>query len=292
VALKLKTLPWFAWPILAPALLACGGRGLDDVRPDPSAIRCNGKLGAEAVVVQEGMGKGLLLSDGDDVFIVEEAGRILRLGRCGDASQEIASGILARQAALAGDFVYFASSESDKTNRSVLRRVRKSGGRIEQVLTGITMTGLVARESTLYFMNWRSTTEPDYVLQSLEVDAIEPAALATLRTGGYKTFYLRGVSDAGLYVREDYDCGCIPGLQRLPFGSTELLAMPGSGGAMSATAVWDGELYFARLRLLSGVEERDIVKVPIAGGEAQIVVPMSEEFTSYARAVAVDEFVT
>lgn len=91
------------------------------------------------------------------------------------------------------------------------------------------------------------------------------------RIEGY-TPRVKGISDAGVYLTEDYDCGCTPMLKRWPFSGQDLHTVTGTSGSRSGSVVEDA-LIVARDPEPSGFGsgQYEIARVPLDGGDGEVL---------------------
>jgi hypothetical protein len=101
-----------------------------------------------------------------------------------------------------------------------------------------------------------------------------------------------GASEAGLYYRFDYDCGCTPKLERWPIEAADDLAVEGSAGARRLASV--GDRIFINVDqnpdgFGSGID--DIVELPAEGGEPRLLFSGTGEDGPVQDIAANDEWV-
>lgn len=270
------------WTVGAACLLfACGGN-TDEPSRATEPVACHGAITSSPSLLLSGLPSGRLRVAGDDVILDGDDGTIVRIDRCSGASSLVASGVAVASFDVTADYVWFVSSGSE----AGLFKVPISGGAVEEVASGAAGYPLRAHHATLYLT--RSVAH-GLEVYALEIDHAELALVASLPTRPLHHLSLAAVSDAGLYFLsycDDY--ACAPALQRLPFGSAELLPVPGAGGNPGSLDGYAVAVGGSQLFVKAGIE---IGRLPLTGGEREVLVadePKNgryEQFGASARAV-------
>jgi len=101
---------------------------------------------------------------------------------------------------------------------------------------------------------------------------------------------LVGASAAGVYVRQDFDCGCNAGLTLYPSDGTDSKGITDSAGSRSI-AVQGDRMFLASDLDPQGFGESvvDIVSVPIEDGESKVLFGRDEALTRDVYQIAADE---
>lgn len=211
---------------------------------------CGGAVGPSPTVLARGLVDGRLLAAGDRLALVErDGGRVLSIDRCTGATEVLAELGSNGGAAVLDDVVF--------------------------VKAGTTL--------------WRVPLGRLHAL--LEVD---PATGAQRVIGHISQgdpngrVSLIGVGPAGLYVDEVSDCGtrCVPPLQLAPFDGGEARPVPDTEGARSVAVV--GESLFVAALLDADANPDapfDILRMPGAGGETEVLLAGTEEHTAGVRTI-------
>lgn len=276
--------------VLLAALPACSEE-VDVVGPNgpgPQPQACGGALGSAPRVLVAGVGEGWLFVDGDHLVHVEQGfGTVRRIDRCSGEAEVVSQEGYVSSAALRDGAVYM-SKPSEDPSFVYLLRVAIDGSDLDIVADAPSGARLVAHASGVYLKASIDTEPHDVGIYELD----EAAGVVSLRyqldtQEGIKDVSLIGASDAGVYFKESYDCGCNPGLELWPFGGSETRGVPGTAGAWSLAAV-GGDLFVGSdLDPMGfGSVVMDIVRLPLEGGEPDVLVPASEEHTYDVRSVA------
>jgi hypothetical protein len=215
---------------LALSVAACGGRAGShtgatenppvEEEPDAGApVSCAGILGAEPTVVRADIATGRLFLDEDQLILVEDEGRVLRIERCTGDVTELASGLGRVSAAVrAGAYVWIASG----TPSIALRRVALDDGQSE-VIGASPYGSLVADESDVFFLE--RPNGDAMVAVTMSASTAKTRERRTLE----REYSLRTLAagPAGVYFTQD--CDCAPTLRRLPPDGSALVALEGTG---------------------------------------------------------------
>lgn len=280
--------------VLLTVLPACNGQ-VDIAKPDgpgddPGVQRhaCNGALGSAPRVLVGGLGEGWLFVDGDHLVYVEELpGAVRRIDRCSGEASVIATATHVTSAALRNGSVYLVENGDDPGFDNLLR-VPIAGDTTDVVAQAPAGARLVAHASGVFLKASIETEQHDPGIFELD----EAAGTVSLRHQldtweGIKQISLIGASDAGLYFKESYDCGCNAGLKLWPFDGSETSGVPGTAGAWSLATVGDDLFVGSELEPVGfGSVVLDIVRLPLEGGEPDVLVPANEEHTYDVRKIA------
>lgn len=274
------------------ALAGCQGEVevFDGDGASSEPVACAGALGAEPRVLSGGLGDGMLLLAGEQLVHVEHGGTVRRIDRCTGETAIIAAVSYAASAAIRGGFV-FVAEPSESPYFGYLMRVPIAGGDTDFVAELPAAARLIAHDQGLFAKG--AIEESDHEVGIFEVDS--EAGLVVLRHQldswqGVKQLSLIGASHRGLYYNESYDCACSPELQLWPFDDSKIRTVTGTPGARSTAVVGD-DLFVAAQREVGGWGEMtvDIVRLPLEGGEPEVIVPASDEHTYDVRRVAANE---
>jgi len=249
-------------------LSACGGRAATTLDPVPAAVACGGAIGPDAIVLRSDLASGRLHAQGEQLFLVETGGRVLRIDRCTGDAVELTTGLSSvSSSAVTGEHVWVLGANADQARRLV--RVPTSGASVDAVAVERSATQLVTDGTTLYFLARPDSSNVEVL--SLADPSTEPLPFASIQSSASYGLRLLDASAAGLYFSQD--CDCAPSLQWLPHGATGLSLLEGAG----PVGVWGN--YAVELdvdRLYVGVNTwsggSGIQRLPLEGGEPEQVV--------------------
>jgi hypothetical protein len=276
---------------VVPLLSSCGSQvdaNHGEPAPDPAPLACGGTLGAEPRRIAGGLSEGWLFADGDHLVHAAAAGEIRRIDRCTGDTELLGEALEIADAAVADGSVYVVEP-SEEASLGRLLRVPIAGGELETIAE-VPGERLVAHGSTVYV---KGAVGPEGT--DVGVYGIDAAGAAVLlhevdTWDGMKQVSLIGASDAGIYFKVSYDCGCNPGLELLPFDGSEITSVENTEGAFGLAAVGADLFVAADLESLSfGSVVLDVIRLPLTGGEPEILVAANEEHTYDVRRIAASE---
>jgi hypothetical protein len=285
---------WHHVPMKTPSLIAglalllsaCGANV--DLPTAGAVTACDGALGGTPSVLATGLGAGKLRVAGDSLVYVEsELGRVLRIDRCSGATELLAQLDSVQSSAVRGDRVYVVGTSNGAPG---LYRVPVAGGALELV-TDIPFGPILAHDSGIYTLKKAGPDTEDVNILSLDEASGELSILHVIKlfAPGSSVFPI-GVTDAGLYVVESYDCGCNPTLSRATFDGTSYTKVPGTEGAFSLAAVGGSLFVAADIDSVGfGSVLLDVVRLPLEGGEPEILFAADEAHTYDVRVIAANE---
>ncbi len=278
---------WTLTLVMGLSLCVAACDGTVEVKPS-SETTCDGALGMEPRVLAEGLGEGQLFAAGDHLLhVATETGRVLRIDGCSGRTELLAELGAAQRAAFHEGSVYVVVSSQGSPQ---LWRVPVAGGAPEVVAELASSASIVAHRSGVFLMMKAADSE-DRQLFSLDEASGKLSLVGEVDVWAPGTSVsLIGVSDAGLYVRENYDCGCNPELSLVPFDGTDIRGVPNTAGALSL-AVVGSSLFVATDLDAMGFGEvlLDIVRLPLEGGTPDILLGKDMDHTSDVRRIAANE---
>jgi hypothetical protein len=284
LCLRLVERFWIA-PALLLVLVGCE-TNVQVVAPEQELQACDGALGATPRVLATGLDEGWLLETGDYlVHVPRYSGQTVRIDRCSGATALVGETPSVMSAAIHGSFVYLV--ENGESFGMLVRRPL-AGGAPEWIAETSANARLVTHDSGVYLRDAIAPGDLDVGIFELDEATGELALRHRIDSwDGIKIISTIGASDAGIYFRESYDCGCNAGLHLWPFDGSDVRAVAGTAGAWSV-GIAGSDLFVGAERdpVGFGSVVVEIVRLPLEGGEPDVIVEASEEHTYDVRRVA------
>lgn len=263
--------------------------------PEPRPAVCGGAITSTATVVATDLAfeSGWLRGAGETVFFGDRTSARLRaIDLCSGAVDDVATLEELGGGAVIGDAIYFTGTAGGAPG---LYRWSRAVPELERVMDLRGPGQLATTSDRLFVLLAREEKEPNDTpdLDIYEIDPSTPALLPRHVVEAWApgtTTSLVGASPAGLYVRQSYDCGCNPKLVLYPLDGKEASSLADTEGSVSLAVVGDRIVVAADLESLSfGESDLDIVSLPLAGGEPEVLLEKDEEHTRDVFNVVADE---
>jgi len=245
---------------LAPAALllatACSSTTVVD-----GASACDGAIGVAPTVVAGGLDDAVDLVDVGDELLLTTSSVVSRVDPCTGAATVIANDEDIVASAVAGDDVYFVTTDIMGV-LSWLHRVPLAGGEVED-LGDIETRRIAGATQGLYAL---ASDEGAYRI----IDVTDGPGGTQLELDGAdygRRYALHGATEAGLFLRDSYDAGGPLPMRRWAYGAEKTAAVPGSEGAIFVDVDPAGFTIYRESSATGG----GIIRLPHGGGEPEVI---------------------